>query len=60
GTPIRGWSSLVCLVLLATGLILLMLGMIGEYVWRALDASRNRPPYIIDEVHGTADEDKKS
>lgn len=60
GTPIRGWSSLVCLVLLATGLILLMLGMIGEYVWRALDASRNRPPYIIDEVHGTADEDKES
>ncbi len=50
GTPIRGWSSLMCLILLSTGLILLMLGMIGEYVWRALDASRNRPPFIIDEV----------
>lgn len=50
GTPIRGWSTLMCLVLLSTGLILLMLGMIGEYVWRALDASRNRPPFIIDEV----------
>lgn len=53
GTPIRGWSTLMCLILLSTGLILLMLGMIGEYVWRALDASRNRPPFIIDEVKDT-------
>ena len=29
---------------------MLMLGMLGEYIWRALDASRNRPPYLIDEV----------
>lgn len=50
GTPIRGWASLMCLVLFASGLILMMLGMIGEYVWRALDASRNRPPYIIDVI----------
>lgn len=50
GTPIAGWASLMCVVLFSTGLILLMLGMLGEYVWRALDASRNRPPYIIDEV----------
>lgn len=50
GTPIRGWSTLICLLLLSTGLILLMLGVLGEYVWRALDASRNRPPFIIDEV----------
>ncbi len=48
--PIAGWSSLMCLVLFSTGLILLMLGMLGEYVWRTLDASRNRPPFIIDEV----------
>ncbi len=50
GAPIRGWSTLTCLVLLSTGLILLMLGILGEYVWRALDASRNRPPFIIDQV----------
>ncbi|MBR6452386.1 MAG: glycosyltransferase family 2 protein [Lachnospiraceae bacterium] len=50
GTPIRGWSTLTCLVLLSTGLILLMLGLIGEYVWRTLDASRNRPPFIVDTV----------
>lgn len=50
GTPIAGWASLMCVVLLSAGLILLMLGVLGEYVWRALDASRNRPPFIIDEI----------
>ncbi len=59
GTPIRGWSTLMCLVLLSTGLILLMLGMIGEYVWRALDAARNRPPFIIDEVRSPGKDKKK-
>lgn len=50
GTPVVGWSSLMCVILCASGLILLMLGILGEYVWRALDASRTRPPFIIDEV----------
>ena len=49
GTPILGWSSLMCIILLSSGLILSMLGILGEYVWRALDASRARPPFIIDE-----------
>ena len=50
GTPIAGWSSLMCVVLLSSGLILLTLGILGEYVWRALDAARTRPPFIIDVV----------
>ncbi len=49
GTPIAGWSSLMCVVLCSAGLILLMLGVLGEYVWRTLDAARTRPPFIIDE-----------
>lgn len=48
GTPIAGWSSLMCVVLCSSGLILLMLGILGEYIWRALDAARTRPPFIID------------
>ncbi len=50
GTPIAGWASLMCLILFATGLILLTLGILGEYLWRTLDASRNRPPFLVDEV----------
>ena len=50
GVPVQGWSTLMCLVLFSTGLILLMLGVLGEYLWRTLDASRNRPVFLIDEV----------
>lgn len=56
GTPIQGWASLMCLVLFASGLIMVMLGIIGEYIWRTLDASRNRPPFIIDEIRKKEDE----
>lgn len=50
GTPVQGWASIMCVLLFGLGIIMLMLGIIGEYVWRALDASRNRPPFIIDEI----------
>lgn len=50
GTPIMGWASLMCVVLFSFGSMMLMMGILGEYVWRALDASRNRPPYLIDEI----------
>lgn len=58
GTPILGWASLMCIVLLGFGIIMLMLGILGEYVWRALDASRNRPPYLIDEVKQKTTQDE--
>ena len=43
---------MMALILCSSGLIMLMLGMLGEYIWRALDASRNRPPFIVDETKG--------
>ena len=50
GVAVRGWSMLMCIMLFTAGVIMFMLGIIGEYVWRTLDASRNRPPFIIDEI----------
>lgn len=50
GTPIQGWASIMCVLLFGFGMLMLMLGIIGEYIWRVLDAARNRPTYIIDEV----------
>jgi dolichol-phosphate mannosyltransferase len=50
GTPILGWASMMCVVLFSFGIMMLMMGILGEYVWRTLDASRNRPPYLIDVV----------
>ena len=58
GTPIAGWSSLMSVVLLGFGMVMTMIGIIGEYIWRALDASRNRPPFIIDTIKN-GDEDVK-
>ncbi len=34
-------------LLFASGVQLLMLGVLGEYIWRALEESRGRPPYIV-------------
>lgn len=48
GVPIIGWASIMCVILLSSGLILSMLGILGEYLWRTLDASRERPTFIID------------
>lgn len=59
GTPIAGWSSLMCVVLLSSGLILLTLGILGEYIWRALDAARTRPPFIIDVIKDSTKNENK-
>ena len=55
GTPILGYASLMSVVLFGFGLIFIMLSMLGEYIWRALEESRKRPPFIIDEVHRSQD-----
>ena len=52
GNPIEGWSSLIVVVLLVGGVQMVMMGVLGEYVWRALDESRRRPRYIIEATTG--------
>ncbi|MED4599484.1 glycosyltransferase family 2 protein [Paenibacillus validus] len=49
--PLQGWSTIVALITFLLGLIMVMLGIIGEYLWRILDESRKRPAYIIDEIY---------
>ena len=55
-----GWTSLMVLMLFSFGVIMVMLGLLGEYIWRALDASRNRPPFLIDETKGFDEKKKES
>lgn len=45
---LEGWTTLMVFNLFSSGLILLTLGIIGEYLWRNFDATRNRPVYIIE------------
>ncbi len=46
-TPFNGWAPIMIAILIIGGLIMLMLGIIGEYVWRTYDETRKRPVYII-------------
>ena len=50
GSDVVGWTSLMVVVLVLAGVQMIMLGVIGEYMWRNLDESRKRPLYIIDEI----------
>jgi glycosyltransferase involved in cell wall biosynthesis len=54
GNPIEGWSSLMIVVLIVGGLQMVMMGVLGEYLWRALDESRRRPRYLIEATTGDA------
>lgn len=48
-TP-AGWASVMLVLLLTTSFQMVMMGVLGEYLWRNLDESRKRPLYVIDEV----------
>ncbi len=50
GSVIQGWAALMVVSLVLGGLQLLMLGVIGEYMWRTLAQSRKRDAYVIEEV----------
>jgi len=56
GIAVPGFATLAILILIAFGTIMLTLGILGEYIWRGFDATRNRPPYIIDEKQGIINE----
>ncbi|WVE39014.1 glycosyltransferase family 2 protein [Priestia megaterium] len=50
-STITGWSSLIVIQLFFSGIILIILGMIGEYIGRIYDETKNRPLYIIREKY---------
>ncbi|MFO0911539.1 MAG: glycosyltransferase family 2 protein [Pirellulales bacterium] len=45
-----GWPALVSILMIGFGVTNISLGIISEYLWRVLDASRRRPVYIIDDL----------
>lgn len=46
-TPFEGWAPLMIAILLVGGLIMVMLGVIGEYIWRINEEVRKRPNYVV-------------
>lgn len=49
-TAIEGWASLMVVLLIVSGIQMIMLGVLGEYLWRNFDESRRRPPFIVRDV----------
>ena len=55
---VSGWTTLFIFNLFSFGVIMMTLGILGEYLWRTFDASRNRPPYIVEEENQLGEERK--
>ncbi len=54
GFPVEGWASLMVVLLIVSGTQMVMLGILGEYLWRTLDQARRRPPFLIADSIGVA------
>jgi glycosyltransferase involved in cell wall biosynthesis len=48
---VQGWASILIVFLFVSSFQMIAIGILGEYLWRNLDASRNRPAYFIDKIH---------
>ena len=51
GDPTSGWPSLVCIIFMVSGVQLLCLGVIGQYLAKMYLEVKNRPIYIIKETN---------
>ena len=49
GDPTNGWPSMVCIILLVSGIQLLCMGVLGEYLAKAYLETKNRPIYLVQE-----------
>ncbi|MDG2306762.1 MAG: glycosyltransferase family 2 protein [Candidatus Binatia bacterium] len=47
----RGFATLAAITSFLLGLVIVMLGIIGEYIWRIFDEVNHRPEAVIDEIY---------
>jgi dolichol-phosphate mannosyltransferase len=56
-SEVPGWTSLVCLMLFLNGIQFLILGVMGEFIGRIYNETKQRPRWIIRETLGITDND---
>jgi len=54
---VDGWASTIAAILFTQGIVLMILGLMGEYIGRIYKELQNRPNYIIQEIIEKPDED---
>jgi glycosyltransferase involved in cell wall biosynthesis len=60
GTDLAGYPSTMAVILFLGGAQLLSIGIIGEYIGRIFNETKNRPLYLIEELHiGTAEKTRR-
>jgi polyisoprenyl-phosphate glycosyltransferase len=52
GSPVHGWTVLLAALLGVGGIQIILLAIVGEYVWRAVDEVRGRPPFVVTDLVG--------
>lgn len=50
GFSVEGWVSTMLMLIFTAGIQMVTLGVLGEYLWRTLDETRKRPPFVIDMI----------
>lgn len=50
GSEVAGWTSLILSIWFLGGVIISMLGLVGVYIAKTFDESKQRPIYIVDEI----------
>ena len=55
--PVSGFTTMFIFQLFSFGITMTTLGVIGGYLWRTFDASRNRPIYIVEQDNQQAEAD---
>ena len=58
-TMMVGWSSTICAIVVFSGLILMVLGIIGEYIGKMILILNRTPQYIVRETINVSDEEEK-
>lgn len=49
---VQGYTSIICILLLSLGLILICLGLLGEYIGRIYLAVNHTPQFVVKEMYG--------
>lgn len=55
GFEVHGWASLMIVLLVVAGVQLMMIGILGEYVWRSLEETRRRPRFVVERFIGPSE-----